>query len=397
MRAHRLLLFLVWLCSLLAISVYGGAVSYGIFFFVSLLPVVSFVYLLCVYSRFRIYQEIESRNIVCRQPMPYYFVLQNSEQYAFAGISARLFGSLSYVEEMPEDVEYELLPGDRYTFRTRLVCKYRGEYEVGVKEIIITDFFRIFRLRYRLPSTIKALVYPRIIQKEELKTIQDISLYLCRESRRNQTEADVTVRDYLPGDALKYIQWKASAREQKLKIRNRVGEEQQGIVLFYDTKRYYAKPEDYLPLENQILELTLALGYFFAGRNAGFTVLHSAGTQQGSGLQSKLCQRSVTGIRDYEAFYQETAKVCFDERIESRELFVQLAMQGNMGESSVVIAILHEIDQMLINVAEELASAGMLLILYVVTDENIEQYVRQGSSRLRIIAVSVNAALEEWL
>ena len=216
MKIRRISLVIIWLCSLIAISVYGGAISYGIFFCVSLLPVISLVYLLCVYSRFRIYQEIESRNIVCRQPMPYYFVLQNSERYAFAGISARLFGSLSYVEEMPEDVEYELLPGDRYTFRTRLVCKYRGEYEVGVKEIIITDFFHIFRMHYRLPSTIKALVYPRIIQKEELKTIQDISLHLCRESQRTQTEADVTVRDYQPGDALKYIQWKASAREQFL-------------------------------------------------------------------------------------------------------------------------------------------------------------------------------------
>ena len=400
MKIRRISLFIVWLCSLIAISVYGGAISYGIFFCVSALPVISLVYLVCVYSRFRIYQEIESRNIVCRQPMPYYFVLQNNEKYAFAGISAVMFSSLSYVEEMPEDVEYELLPGDRYTFRTRLVCKYRGEYEVGVKEVMITDFFRIFRLHYRLPSTIKALVYPRIIQKEELRTIQDISLYLCRESQRTQTEADVTVRDYLPGDALKYVHWKASAKEQKLKVRNRVGEEQQGILLFYDTKRYYDKPKDYLPLENQILELTLSLGYFFASRNVAFTVMHGSGVSQSnpkSSLQSSVSHRSVAGISDFEAFYQEIAKVGFDERIESREMFIRLAEQGVMSCGSTAIVVLHEIDQMMVNAAGELAAVGMLLVLYVVTDENIEQYVRQGSSRLRIIAVSTNTALEECL
>ena len=196
MKTRRGIFFLLWILSLIAISFYGGAISYGFFFGMTLVPVISFAYLLLVYLQFRIYQEIESRSIICKQPMPYYFVLQNSTFYAFAGISARLFSGLSYVLEMPDDEEYELLPGDRYTCRTKLVCKYRGEYEVGVKEIIITDFFRLFRLRYAIPSTIKALVYPRIIHKKELSSIQDIVAFRCQKTPFMQTEPDAVVRDY---------------------------------------------------------------------------------------------------------------------------------------------------------------------------------------------------------
>ena len=147
----------IGILSLVAISFYGGAVSYGLFFACTLVPVISFAYLILVFFQFRIYQEIESRSIVCKQPMPYYFVLQNSTVFAFSSISAKLFSGLSFVMDMPDNEEYELLPGDRHTVQTKLVCKYRGEYEVGVKEIVITDFLRLFRFRYKVPGTIKAI------------------------------------------------------------------------------------------------------------------------------------------------------------------------------------------------------------------------------------------------
>lgn len=392
MRTRRLLLLILWILSLVAISFYGGAISYGFFFCMTLLPVISLLYLICVYVRFRIYQEIESRNIVCREPMPYYFVLQNGEQFAFAGISAKLFSGLSYVEEMPDDVEYELLPEDRYTFRTRLVCRYRGEYEVGVKEIVVTDFFRIFRLHYKLPGTIKAVVYPRIIKREELKSIQDISHCLCRENQRLQTDMDVTLRDYVAGDALKHVHWKATAKEQKLKVRNRIGEEQQGIHIFYDTKRYYKSQEEYLPLENQILELVLALGYFFCNKNVAFSLWCGQ-----KSLSSGLMRRQIEGMGSFDFFYQETAQIMFDPQEDSRGLFEQLVLQGAFSESRTVIAVLHEIDDYFLQVAEQLASEGQLVMLYVVTDENIEHHVRKSNGRLRIIAVPAEAELEDWL
>ena len=69
--------------------------------------------------------------MVCGQPEDYTFILQNENFFAFSGVGVKLFSDFSYVEELPGDTEYELLPGDRFTYKTRLVCRYRGEYEVG--------------------------------------------------------------------------------------------------------------------------------------------------------------------------------------------------------------------------------------------------------------------------
>ena len=388
MKTRRIIWLILWILSVVAISFYGGAVSYGFFFCITLLPIISLIYLICVFAGFRIYQEIESRNIVCRQPMPYYFVLQNGERYAFAGVSAKLFSGLSYVEEMPDATEYELLPEDRYTFRTNLVCNYRGEYEVGVKEVVITDFFQMFRFKYKNPGTIKAVVYPRIIRKNELRSIRDVTAYLCRENDKAKTEPDVVVRDYIAGDALKYIHWKASAKELKLKTRNFIGEEQKNVVFFYDTRRYGSTLYEYLPLENQMLEILLGAGYFFAEKNIGFEVWsHSNGL--------KRCK--VEGTGDYERFYQETAHAVFDTQEKGNAVFEDLAIPGAFAGTNVVIAILHKIDEQLISVVKQLSETGVWVILYIVTDKNIEEYLKQSSNRLQILAVPVQAELEGWL
>lgn len=388
MKYRRVIFFLLWGLSLVAISFYGGAISYGLFFGLTMIPVISFIYIFCVYIQFEIYQEIESRTIVCRQPMPYYFVLQNSTYYAFAGISTRLFSGLSYVMEMPDDVEYELLPGDRHTFYTKLICKYRGEYEVGVKEILITDFLGLFQYRYVIPSTIKALVYPRIVDKGELASIQDVAAFQCQETPFLQTEPDVVVRDYVAGDALKLIHWGATAREQKLKTRCLYGEEKQGIVFLYDTKRYSEDVYTYLPLENQILEIVLALGIFFARKNTPYTVFYG---------QNGIRKSRVEGLNQYEAFYEETAGVIFDDREDLTEMLRLLIEQGTFVKCKALVVIVHEMHPELMAALQMLSEGGLSIIVYIVTDKNTEQFACQGNSRLKILTVPVSADLEEVL
>ncbi len=388
MKRRRLIFGILWILSLTAISFYGGAVSYGLFFGLSLIHCISFIYLLLIYFQFRIYQEIESRNMVCKQPMPYYFVLQNSGCFAFAGINVHLFSGLSYVLEMPDDEVYQLLPGDEYLYRTHLICKYRGEYEVGVKEVILTDFFRLFSVRYRCPSTLKALVYPRIIEKAELNSMKELAVFWRKDTPLLQSEPDVLVRDYAAGDALKLIHWKATARERKLKTRSLIGEEKQRILFFYDTKRYSRDPYEYLPLENQILETILALGIYFAKQNTPFSVFCG---------QNGLCMQRVHGMQDYEGFYQKTARTVFSGEENVEELFDQVAAQGRISESSVCIGIVHEMNDFLLDRAKQLETAGIFTVWYVVTDQNMEKYLRQSSSRCKIISLPVEAELEEIL
>lgn len=385
MRIRRLLLLGTWILSLIAISLYGGAISYGFFFGVTLLPVLALLYLALVYWRFRIYQEIESRNIVCGQPVSYFFVLQNEDYFPFASVSVKLFSSFSYVETLPDDTEYELLPGDKYTFQTKLVCKYRGEYEVGVKEIMVTDFLRLFRLRYRVPGAVKALVRPKITRVSELNSLGDFTAYLQRDILFATGEPDVVVRDYISGDAMKQIHWKQTAREQKLKVRNRTGEEKQGIAIYFDTGRCSRKMHEYLPMENKLLETVLALGIFLAEKNIGFCGYYG---------QNGMLSSRVEGIGAFDPFYEKMAKVSFDEKENFLVLLAEAVKQGIIFQNRIVFCVLHEMNDELLQITDKLAAAGILIILYVVTDENMEGYIRQSNDRRKIIRIPVEAELE---
>ncbi len=384
-RLRRWALLGLWLLSLSVISFYGGAVSYGFFFGVTLVPVVSAVYLLAVYFRFKIYQKLESRNVVCGQPVPYFFVLQNDDYFAFTSVGVRLFSSFSYVEKLPDGTSYELLPGDKYTFETKLVCKYRGEYEVGVKEIVITDFLRLFQVSYRVPETIKALVLPRVVRVDELQCIADIADLLQRETYRAQTQADVVVRDYVAGDALKQIHWKATARAQALKVRNCTGEEKTGIAILCDTKRYSGDNREYLPLENKMLEVLLALTVYFAQRNMACDICY--------GQRGMVCCH-VQDLQDFDAFYRQAARIDFAKAEAVEETGRQALAEGRWQDCRILFFVLHMWSDVVWQMAEQIAAGGGIAVLCLVTDGNMDEYLKFGSERKRIVVVPVEAELE---
>lgn len=385
MRLRKWILLVLWILSLVIVSFYGGAVSYGLFFGVTLLPVISLLYLVFVYRSFKLFQKIESRNMVAGQSQPYYFVLQNDSFFAFTSVSVKLFSSFSYVEKLPDGIEYELLPGDKFTYETKLVCKYRGEYEVGIKEILITDFFRLFQFRYAVPGTIKALVLPKIVRVKELGSIADISLLSRQASVFMQTEPDSTVRNYMEGDALKQIHWKATARRQAFMVRNKTGEEKQGISILCDTKRFSDSNKDYLPVENKILETLLALGFFFAEKNIPFSVYYG---------QNGLVCHPVKEMNDFDIFYQNTAAIQFDKAEDTHTILAQAMSTGSFRNNKVVFCILHTWDDSYDSLTEQLISEGVIVVVYLITEENTEGHFGQNSLRRRLIVLPTDAELE---
>ena len=385
MKMRNWILLDLWVLSLAAISYYGGAVSYGIFWGITFIPVISLIYLIFVYFNLRILQQIESRNMICGQPMPYFFVLQNDSFCVFASISVNLFSSFSSVEDLPGDTEYELLPGDKYAFETKLTCKYRGEYEVGVKEVIMTDFLRLFRIRYQIPGTIKALVLPKITRVSNLKSIDSLAALPQRTSLRERTEPDIVVRDYAAGDSLKQIHWKATAREEKLKVRNLTGEEKQGISLLWDTRRYSKEPMAYLPIEDKILETVLAISIFLAEKNIPFSAYFG---------QRGISSAHLEGLEDFDGFYRQVSEIQFDQEEHFQQTLLEMTENGTLFESKVIFCVLHQLNEDILKLAGHLDRAGSLVVLYVITDENIEDFSKQNNERLKIMAISVDASLE---
>ena len=145
MLRNRLILAALWILSLVGISFYGGPVTYGFFAVMTLIPVILLIYLLLVLARFKIYQHFESKDIVSDHKIPFYFTLQNEDYFAFCAVRVRFYSDFSVIDGLSDDNEYELLPQSKIKKETGLVCKYRGEYNVGIKSVTLRDFLCVFK------------------------------------------------------------------------------------------------------------------------------------------------------------------------------------------------------------------------------------------------------------
>lgn len=385
LKTRRRIWLIIWILSIVTISNYGGPISYGFFFAVTLLPIISFVYLIFVFSFFKIYQKLDSRDVVCGKSTPYLFILRNEGYYPFASVSVKLFSFFSYVDNMNEDTEYELLHGDEYTFETKLVCKYRGEYEVGIREIEITDFLRLFRLRYKVPSTIRALVKPKITRLSYLNSVDSINSLSKKDYVQAQTEPDVLVRDYVVGDSIKHIAWKISAREQTLKVRKFVGEEKQGIVILGDTRRHSKDMKEYLPVESKILEVLSSLGMFLAENSVAYTTYYS---------QGNINSCTVESLSGYQEYYNKLDKVRFNQSECFEVVMKELLEKGVLWNSKIVFCVIQQMNDHIMDMVSKLSQAGITVVLYIVTEENYDEYVKQSNERRKIITIPVEGELE---
>ena len=391
MRVRRYILAACLLLSLIVMSTYGGTISYGIFFGLVLIPVVSFFYILSVWICHRIYQEIGSRNIVCGQSVPYYFVLKNESWFAFAGIKISFFSDFSYVEELPEEVEYELLPGEQYKYETSFVCKYRGEYEVGIKEIIITDFWGLFGIKFAVQESKKVIAAPKLVRMDELKSIPDISSMMQRDNLHS-TELDAVTRDYATGDAPKQINWKATARMHKLMSRRSIGEEKRGAALFFDTKRCSEERGIYLPIENKILEIVLALALFMSKSNIPVSYFYRQNNSENGMRQGRL-----NCVGDIENFYEQIKEVEFERSADMYDGLSGILRSGMLMEQAIMFLVLHEANQDMLRMIYQMTENDTIVICYIVTDENVEEFCASSDMNRRIIAITPEQELEEVL
>ncbi|MBO4609254.1 MAG: DUF58 domain-containing protein [Lachnospiraceae bacterium] len=362
MAVRRIVLILLWILSLVGITYYGGPVSYGFFAAVTLVPFISLLYTLIVLIRFKIYQDVNRKNVVAGSISDFYITLQNEDIFTYSGIRITFYSPFSTISGMDENAEYELPPHSGIKKETSLFCRYRGEYEVGVKKIIIRDYLGIFRLTFKNREPFRVNVLPAVYTPAVLKTLENIDSASV-DSLGGNTEPDVTVRDYVPGDDIRKIHWKLTAANGKLLVRNTTGEEKQGIGIIMDPERYSQDPADYLPLENKITETVIALLRFFLAGNTPV----SAYTYQ-TFLRSDL-------IKDEDAFkefYTFLSGYRFEKDTPAKAMFSQLVSEGTLFSRKIVIAVLHTLSAEAIETIRLTELNGVTVIVYLITDDEHE-------------------------
>lgn len=317
--------------ALLGISFYGGPVTYVFFIIVLLVPLTSLIYVILVIHSLKIYQKTDGRSMVCRSPSDFYITLNNEGWFSFSYLRVIFYSSFSSISGMDDETAYELPPHSSITRKTQLVCKYRGEYKVGIKQIVVRDHFGLFSVTYNIREPLTVIVAPAIVHLSELKSGELFS-DADRDKLRERVTPDIPVREYVPGDDVRLLHWKASAAMQRLMVHEKTGEEKSGIALIMDPERCGNKPEDYLPGENKIMECTLALALYYMEQNIPVDVLYRTDTLQ---------KNPVGKPADFEALYDIMQGYHFLEENSVIKLMADMLDGGEAGEYRLFIFVLH--------------------------------------------------------
>ena len=359
MKRNRIIWFCLWVLSIVGISIKGGAVTYGLFALLTLVPVISLLYLMAVYILFHIYQNLEQRFVSVNDPVNYRFALVNEYPLQFVGIRVRFFTGFSTITDLDDTTEYELRPNTRIEKETRLICRYRGEYEIGIREIEIQDFFRLFRLTYRNKECIHAVVKPQLIKTDKLG---DIKLSdAVRESSQSKSELDIISREYVPGDDRRFINWSQSARTGALMTRALTGSDHQEIAIITDTLRYSADQADFLPAENKILEVTLALSYYFSRNNISAAEYHTA---------QDIVRLTVGSTWKFEEYYNNISEIMFSSQNTHALLYDAALRRQDLLGSSMAFLVLSSWDAQTDALLKELESNDIYTAVCFVGDDD---------------------------
>lgn len=134
-------------------------------------------------------------------------------------------------------VELRLARGERRTIRLDLDCRRWGGYVLGETHLRAHDRFGLFRFEQRLEPALPLKVFPREETLRALVRPAETQVFSGNRVSRHKGEGIefTDIRPFEPGDRLRRVNWRASARRDALWVNEHHPERNADVILFLDT------------------------------------------------------------------------------------------------------------------------------------------------------------------
>ncbi len=178
--------------------------------------------------------------------------------------------SLGIIDEIPHqfqkrDVWFKtaLQPKQHKLLNYLLRPTRRGEYEFGAIRVFVWSPLGLISRRYNFEQAENLPVYPSFLQmrKYELMAISNrLSEYGIKKIRRIGHSMEFEqIKNYVPGDDYRTLNWKATARRGELMVNNYTDEKSQHVYCIIDKSRVMRMPFDGLSLLDYAINASLVL------------------------------------------------------------------------------------------------------------------------------------------
>jgi uncharacterized protein (DUF58 family) len=153
---------------------------------------------------------------------------------------------LEVLVELPTDVDVadgssvhavRLRAGERRELPLSLRCTRWGVFDVGRIEVRARDPLRLVTWEARFEQLHRVKAYPTPLTLQRLLAPMETQAFFGSEVARVKGDGVeyADIRDFVPGDRVRSINWRASARRQGLVVNERHPERNTDVVLFVDS------------------------------------------------------------------------------------------------------------------------------------------------------------------
>jgi uncharacterized protein (DUF58 family) len=184
-------------------------------------------------SRLAIDREIQPPRVPKGSPAVAFLTFANRGRRTVpVSVATQPFGGSRVRTVIPK-----LRRGERGTRAYRLPTTRRGIFDVAPVELTRRDPFELFRLSRKYGSVERIWVYPRLLPLRSLPTGQ--VRHLEGPSSDTSPQGSITfhrLREYVPGDDLRLVHWRSSAKFDTLLVKHNVDTSQPYTVVIFDQR-----------------------------------------------------------------------------------------------------------------------------------------------------------------
>ena len=257
MLKNRLTWLAVAVILVLLIYLYEDTITYMALYVVLTLPILSLSLTILSRRRFTVEEHLTANNITKGETVQYIFNVKNNSFLPCTSVRVRFKSNSSAIVTDFVDQYFAIWPYKSHEIVFNISAKYRGNYEIGVLNIVLYDFLGLFRFEQKHDKALMLTVNPRV-----LDITGGLPLATANSGMENvknlMMEEDYAIisdlRKYQPTDGYKKIHWKASAKKNELISKNYQNTRRNSTTLLVDNSLIRGDEEYSAALEDMIME-----------------------------------------------------------------------------------------------------------------------------------------------
>ncbi len=261
MVRNRIIYGILFIGSTLLVYYEPNLITSIFFHTVLYLMILSSAHLIYSYIKVKVGQNLNPVVVEHGQETDYFCTIYNEGSVPTSIITVNFLFHSSMFKGQLFPKTFTLAKKKNRPFRFHLSCRYRGVYAVGIDYLEIYDILNIFKLRIRNIEAKNVTVLPKVTQLLNFNLSPKAESDIKSTSNIRSIDANslVDVRAYEPGDAIKRIHWKLSARHNEVLVRNLERSAQNSTLVFLDTSKGNYSFEKNIIVEDKLMEALVSI------------------------------------------------------------------------------------------------------------------------------------------